>query len=104
MAAGALATRRPRTTSRSVRSSDTKTAPSAISRNARSDLPAPLGPTIRTPARAGAPNARPARPIRMQVAWDVDAHQRASGSSTMKRAPPWVRFSARMLPPAASAI
>src|SRR5258708_3088643 len=52
----------------STRSSATKTAPSAINRRARSDLPEPLGPTSRTPAREGAPKAAPAEPIRMHVA------------------------------------
>src|SRR5476651_1198971 len=59
MLAGPLACKAPLAVNRMVRSSATSLAPWSISRSARSDLPAPLGPSSRTP-RA---------PIAMQLAW-----------------------------------
>src|ERR1700760_4641007 len=46
---GARAQSRPRSTVSSVRSSATSLAPPSIRRSARSDLPAPLSPKIKTP-------------------------------------------------------
>src|SRR5258706_3416263 len=59
MLAGALACKARFATNRMVRSSATSLAPSSISRKARSDFPAPLGPSSSTPCG----------PIATQLAW-----------------------------------
>ena len=88
---GALAMMRPPSGVTTTRSSATSRQPAATSRSARSDLPAPDGPSNSTawPSRATA------------VAWIVSTAQ-AAGSSTRKAAPPPGASSTMIWPPCAT--
>src|ERR1700720_3186415 len=73
----------------SHRSSATSNDPCAMRRSARSDFPAPLPPSSRMPASAGAPNAAPAGPSSTQLAWMLidevmDQHSSLCPSSERK--------------------